>query len=219
MSKNALTADRVLQQIQPILTHLSRRLAGPRYEQRADYYQEGALGACIALSLFNARKGSIEAYAARWARGKMLNRMRAMKYRSREVNVGTFCETEAEVDRLNDSTAKDARAKLVDDSSHARLVDKIDAKFVWRIAPKILTPKEWQAIRLIYFEGITIGDTAIKMRVSSPRITQLTSAALTKLRTWLTRPTLLQHTSFSINGLRHAGDGPQKSARQTVAQK
>jgi predicted DNA-binding protein (UPF0251 family) len=149
----------------------------------------------------------------------MLNRMRAMKYRSREVSVGTFSEIEAEPGQPHDSTANDARGKLVDDFSQTRLFEQIDAKFVWRMAPRILTPKELRAIHLIYFEGISIRDTASKMGVSSPRITQLTSAALVKLRTWLTRPKLLQQTSFSIRDLRHAADGSQQSARQTVAQK
>jgi len=213
------TADAVLHQLQPTLTGLSRRLAGPRYQERSDYYQEGALGVCIAVSRLNRDRGSIVAYAGRWARGRMLNRMRAMKFRSREVNVGTFSETETELDQFYDSTAKDARKKLVDDSSPVRLLEQIDAKLVWRFAPRILTPKELRAIQLIYFEGITVRDAAFQMGVSSPRITQLISAALAKLRTWLTRPTFYSKPVFSIRGLRHADDGSQKSVRQTVAQK
>src|SRR6267378_3092521 len=95
LSNDELSGD-VLMRLQPMLIALASRLARGNRELAADYFQDGACAVLPAVSRFKPAKGSAVCYAARFARGTLLNRRRWLAYRQREVPVGGFQEPDGD---------------------------------------------------------------------------------------------------------------------------
>src|SRR2546428_4971795 len=87
--------EKLLEQLDPMLRGLSARLAGPDLSLRAEFFQEGVVAVLSALERFDASKGFVERFAARSARGSLLNYSRSLRRRQREVCVGSFADADA----------------------------------------------------------------------------------------------------------------------------
>src|SRR5439155_27026290 len=86
------SASDLLVQLQPMLSAMACKLACTAYNQE-DCLQDGALAVLTALSRSRAAKGSALHYAARYARGHLLNRRRWLIRREIcEVPAGAFNE-------------------------------------------------------------------------------------------------------------------------------
>jgi RNA polymerase sigma factor (sigma-70 family) len=173
-------ADGVLAQLRPMLTALASKLARGDCELEADYLQDGACAVLTAVSRFNPAKGSAVCYAARFARGILLNRRRWRAYRQREVAVGRFEKLDA--DDHEENALGFGREAAADHHALNRLLDGVDCRLVRELAVQTLTPKELRAFELVHFDGYLPSEAAVKLGVSAARITQLISAALAKVR-------------------------------------
>src|SRR6266851_5299180 len=89
-------AEELLEHLDPLLRGLSTRLAGADLSLREDFFQEGVVAVLTALERFDATKGFVEHFAARSARGSLLNYRRSLRRRQREICVGTFGEVDAD---------------------------------------------------------------------------------------------------------------------------
>jgi RNA polymerase sigma factor (sigma-70 family) len=170
----------LFRRLEPVLRGLSRRIAGERLDLRNDYYQEGALAIATAAASFVSSKGDLDHYAARSARGKMLNYRRSLRAKRVEVSVGLFAEADFEEDSISD--AYEAQLALADNDQRRRMEQHVDATTIWASAAKILTANERRVMRLIFFESLRPNEAAQVMGVSAPRITQLFASGVRKLR-------------------------------------
>lgn len=74
-------AEKLLEQLDPMLRGLSARLAAADLSVREDYFQEGVAAVLTALERFDATKGCVEHLAARSARSSLLNYRRSLQHR------------------------------------------------------------------------------------------------------------------------------------------
>jgi len=176
-------AEKLLEQLDPMLRGLSARLAGADLSLRDDFFQEGVVAVLTALERFDATKGCIERFAARSARGSLLNYRRSLRRRQREVCVGTFAEADA--DTANNQVALSLQLDALEGASGAPAFDLIDCRLIWELAAAILTQKELCAFKLVHLEGWQSNEAAVEMGASAPRVSQLISSALRKLRSLL----------------------------------
>jgi len=163
-----------------MLRGLSARLAGADLSLREDYFQEGVAAVLTALERFDATKGLVEHFAARTARGSLLNYRRSLRRRQQEICVGSFAEADA--DGTNNGVALSLQLDALEGASRKPAFDAMDCGLIWGIAVTILTSNELRAVELIHLEGWQANEAALKLGVSAPRVTQLVSSALRKLR-------------------------------------
>jgi DNA-directed RNA polymerase specialized sigma subunit len=71
-------AEKLLEQLDPMLRGLSARLAGADLSLREDYFQAGVAAVLTALERFDATKGFVEHFAARSARGSLFDYRRSL---------------------------------------------------------------------------------------------------------------------------------------------
>jgi RNA polymerase sigma factor (sigma-70 family) len=176
-------AEKLLEDLDPMLRGLSARLTGADLSLREDFFQVGVAAVLTALERFDATKGLVEHFAARSARGSLLNYRRSLWRREREICVGSFAEVDA--DRTNDGVALSLQLDALESASRKPAFDAMDCRLIWEIAVTILTPNELRAVELVHLEGWQANEAALKLGVSAPRVTQLVSSALRKLRSLL----------------------------------
>lgn len=174
------SANALFQRLQPILRGLSRKIAGGQFDLQEDYFQEGAVAVVKAFYSYDAKKGILDHYATRCARGRMLNHRRWLQTRGNEVSVGGFSEEDCELE--NNRIAFAANQAIADTFAARRLQNRIDAAVVWALAKRCLTRQERVAMELVYVSGLLPREASQEMGVSGPRITQLLSSSLEKLR-------------------------------------
>ena len=172
--------ERLLEHLDPMLRGLSARLAGADLSLREDFFQEGAVAVLTALARCDEAKGLVEHFAARSARGRLLNYQRELRHRQREISVGTFAEPGA--DGAENSLALALQLGATEVAVSAPAFDAMDCNLIRETAATVLTRNELRAIELVHFEGWQANEAAVEIGVSPPRITQLISSALRKLR-------------------------------------
>ena len=116
--------EQLLRQLGPMLRRLSARLAGADLQLREDFFQVGAAAALTALERFDARKGLVEHFAARSARGSVLNYRRSLWRRQREICVGTFAE--ADTDTAESGVALSLQLDALEATAEAPAFDAMD---------------------------------------------------------------------------------------------
>jgi len=146
-----LCAEKLLQQLDPMLRGLSARLAGTDLSLREDYFQEGVAAVLTALERFDATKGLVEHFAARSARGSLLNYLRSLRRRQREICVGTFAEADA--DAADKGVALSLQLDALASACGAPAYDAMDCRLIRETAVTILTSNELCAVELVHFEG------------------------------------------------------------------
>lgn len=177
---SSIEAAAILQRLQPMIANLSSRLATGVADEREDFQQEGTLAVLTALSRFDPRKGKAERYAARYAKGWLLNRRRWFVSRRHEVTVGLFGEFP--LDGVQGKARLEAMRRSADQPAADRELGRIDSERVRELALRTLTARELLMIELVYFEGLQPKEAAVRMRISAPRASQLIAAGLAKLR-------------------------------------
>ena len=183
-------ATALVNRLRPIIVGFARTLGGGDDRYFDDYCQEGALAICLAVGTHDPDRGQLDHYAVFCARRHMLKRKRWHKMRSREIAAGHFSDYES--DEEVSQIALEAREKLTTKATDYRLSDVVDASLVWEIAALVLTRRELDVIHLIYISDLLPSETAAKLGISAPRVTQLAKSALAKLRNAITTP-------FSLN--------------------
>src|SRR5438128_4643725 len=173
-------AGDVLAQLLPMLTALASKLARGDRDLKADYMQDGACAVLTAVSRFNPGKGSAVCYAARFARGTLLNRRRWRTYRQREFAIGGFNQPEPA--GHGDNAINFGQDAATDHHALNHLLDGIDCRLVRELAAQTLTAKELRAFELVHFDGYLPSEVAAKLGVSGPRVTELVASALAKVR-------------------------------------
>ena len=141
-------AEELLDQLDPMLRGLSARLAGVDLSLREDFFQEGVVAVLTALERFDPTKGFIEHFAARSARGSLLNYRRSLRRREREICVGSFAEPDA--DRIDDGVALSLQLDALEGASRRPAFDAMDCRLIWEIAVTILTSNELRAVELVH---------------------------------------------------------------------
>ncbi|MBI5773606.1 MAG: sigma-70 family RNA polymerase sigma factor [Verrucomicrobia bacterium] len=172
--------EKLLKQLDPILRGLSARLAGADLHLREDFFQEGAVAVLTALERFDATKGCAEHFCARYVRGSLLNYRRSLRSLRREIYIGSFSESDAQ--EANGDTTLSLQLEAREAAMATPAFDAMDCRLVWEAAVAVLTPNELRAVELVHFEGWRANEAAVAMRVSAPRVTQLISSAILKLR-------------------------------------
>jgi RNA polymerase sigma factor (sigma-70 family) len=175
----SVTAE-LFRRMDPVLRGLARKIAGEWIDQREDFFQEGALGVVKAIASFKPNKGNLDHYATRCARGRMLNYRRSLSKRVGGMPLDLLIETGEKEKRSN--TGRTARRLLSDRDQIQEAQSRFDGMIIWNSAAGILTPKERKVIESIFFDGIRANETARKMGLSAPRVTQLYSAGIAKLQ-------------------------------------
>ena len=201
---NEQDAGDVLRHLQPMLTAMASKLSRGDRDLEADYLQDGACAVLTAVSRFNRMKGSAVCYAARFARGSLLNRRRWLAYRQRELAVGAFEDADLEGD--GESAHGFRRLAAAAGQSLNQVFDAVDCRLLRDLAYRTLTAMELNAFELVHFEGYRPKEAAVKLRVSAPRITQLVASALTKIRARLPEIALVSRRLISSAGQRTHGD-------------
>jgi RNA polymerase sigma factor (sigma-70 family) len=177
---SSVEAAAILERLQPMIANLSSRLASGVPDEREDFQQEGTLAVLTALGRFDSTKGKAERYAARYAKGWLLNRRRWFVSRRREVTVGLFGEFP--LDGVRGRARLEAMRRSGDQLGADRHLSRIDSERVRELAVRTLTARELLMIELVYFEGLQLKEAAVRMRISAPRASQLIAAGLSKLR-------------------------------------
>jgi RNA polymerase sigma factor (sigma-70 family) len=163
-----------------MLRGLCARLAGTDLHLRDDLFQDGVLAVLKALERFDPEKGLAEHFAARSARGCILNSCRSRRSRWRETSAGSFAEPDD--DDSGGASGLSLQIVALEAGAEHPAFNEIDFRTVTKLAATILTANEFRAVELVYFEERQTKETAVQMGVSAPRITQLVQSALAKLR-------------------------------------
>lgn len=169
----------LLYRLTPIVKGIARKLAGNDHHAQEDYFQEASIAIYKAVLTHDPGEGSLEHYATMCARRRMMNRSRWFNLRRNEITVGNFIETGEE--KAGAALEVDHELRGVKNSGTS-IYDAVDGSFIWDLALAELTNQEMKALRLVYAEGLLASETAVKLKVSAPRVTQLINAALSKLR-------------------------------------
>jgi RNA polymerase sigma factor (sigma-70 family) len=173
-------AEKLFEQLDPILRGLSARLAGSDFHLREDFFQEGAVAVLTAMKRFDASRGCAEHFCARSVRGSLHNHRRSLHHLRREICIGSF--TEADADNATGDATLSVQLEAREAAMTAPGFDAMDCRLVWEAAVALLTPNELRAVELVHFEGWRANEAAVAMRVSAPRVTQLITSAIRKLR-------------------------------------
>jgi RNA polymerase sigma factor (sigma-70 family) len=182
----ATTAQRsegLFLELQPILDGLSTKFANGDPHLRDDLNQVGALAVFRAMQRFKPRKGTLACYAARCAKGAMLNHRRWLRKFNREV-LWSDMGFENESD---DFSSHAWNSMFRDDSAEESLIAIVDGTFLRELAASVLTVKERNVISAVFFDGYLQSEAAATLEISAPRVTQLLQSALDKLKIHLMR--------------------------------
>lgn len=144
-------AEKLLEQLDPMLRGLSARLAGTDLSLREDFFQEGVAAVLTALERFDATKGFVEHFAARSARGSLLNCCRSVRRRQREICVGSFAEPDA--DRTDNGVTLSLQLDALEAASGSPAFDAMDCRLIREVAVTILTSQELRAVEMVHLEG------------------------------------------------------------------
>ena len=169
-----------MEELRPLIRSLSSRLSADIPDSREDFIQDGFLAGLVAANRFDADKGELERYAARYVKGYLLHRRRWLKYRLHELAVGAFQQSDAEDGKGIWKNAE--REQAIERDAVRRLEDLIDGSKMLRLAKQVLTFNELAVVNLIYFEDVKAREVAEQMGISAPRVLQLHASALRKLR-------------------------------------
>ena len=134
-----------------MLRGLSARLAGTDLSLREDFFQEGVAAVLTALERFDATKGFVEHFAARSARGSLLNCCRSVRRRQREICVGSFAEPDA--DRTDNGVTLSLQLDALEAASGSPAFDAMDCRLIREVAVTILTSQELRAVEMVHLEG------------------------------------------------------------------
>lgn len=176
-------SEALLLELQPILDGLSTKFANGDPHLRDDLNQVGALAVFDAMRRFEAHKGALVHYAARYAKGAMLNHRRWLRRFNREISL---CDIGFESE-LDDGSSQTRNSIFRDDSAEESLIASVDGTFLRELAAAVLTVKERNVILVVFFDGNLPGEAAVTLGISAPRVTQLLQSALGKLRKHLMR--------------------------------
>lgn len=176
----------LIDRIRPVLTGLSRKLAGADRDIQADYFQIGMVGAWEAFRSHDANAGQLEHFAVFCAKRQMLKRRRWQKSRDCEIPAGDLGIRDSDTELS--AIELEAHEQLSKEAVSYRLCDAVDCSLIWEVAVVVLTSKEFEVMRLIYVRGLLPVEVTSELHISAPRVTQLVKSALAKLRAAITTP-------------------------------
>ena len=178
--KVSVRPEVVLEELRPLIISLSSRLSADIPDSGKDFVQDGIVAVLVAANRFDADKGALERYAARYVKGYLLHSRRWFKHRLIELAIGDFQQSDTQDCKVTWKQAEHEQA--VEFDAVRRLEDVIDGARLLSLAKITLTPNELEVVNLIYFEDLKAKEVAEHMGISTPRVSQLHAAALRKLR-------------------------------------
>ena len=178
--KYQINGEVLLERLHLLITGSTARAAAEFPAFREDFTSESALAVLIAAKRFQPSKGEAEHFAARYLRGGLLNSRRSLRHLYREVPLDTFQSSNGEDPSGSRDDPHYQHLQTYD--AVRRLENSVDARKIWGVAPTVLTANELQVISLIYLEDVTATEAAAQMKISVPRVSQLRTSALKKLR-------------------------------------